>query len=159
MEFIQNGDIFKSNCDLLVNPVNTVGVSGKGLALEFKKKFPKSQKSYEIHCREGILFPGTIQIISKDGWSLSSFPLICYFPTKRDWREPSRMEDIHDGLISLRQWLIDFQFTRGIKSVAIPALGSGLGGLPWEKVKLDIIQVFDVDYFGKGLFRIYEPLS
>lgn len=136
---ITNGDIFKSNCQALVCPVNTFGVMGKGLALKFKKKYPAMFRKYEQICRHRMLYVGQVLV-----WEniTSKLPLyvIC-FPTKTDWRRPSDYSFIIHSMKDLKNEIIQ----RRINSIAIPALGCGLGGLDFDKV-LDIIQneLFDL---------------
>lgn len=121
-----SGDIFASNAAALVNPVNCVGVMGKGLALQFKTRYPGIFLEYRDACRAGLVAPGRM-FVSKahDG------RVIIHFPTKRHWGDKSRLEDIRSGLVDLRRVIQEMH----IPSVAIPAIGAGLGGLPWEMVK------------------------
>ena len=128
------GDIFKSNADALVNPVNCRGVMGKGLAKEFKKRFPETFPVYREACRSGKLVPGTLQFVRLTvkpdlfGWNK---PVIIHFPTKDHWKDPSRLEWIEKGLAFLKEHYREWNLT----SVALPQLGTGLGGLKWEEVK------------------------
>lgn len=119
------GDIFKSPADALVNPVNTVGVMGKGLAAEFARRFPKHLDTYRAACRSGRLRPGRVLTTYERGKTI-----IC-LPTKRHWRERSRLADIRSGARALAA-----EIEQGkIESVAVPALGSGLGQLDYRRVK------------------------
>jgi len=122
------GDLFASGAQLLVNPVNCVGVMGKGLALAFKERFPSNFVRYKQVCDAKELEPGKILFVEIDGedprW-------IANLPTKRHWRQKSRLEDVRAGLSALAEEIR----TRQISSVAIPALGAGLGGLDWADVK------------------------
>lgn len=123
---IVTGNILRSAAEALVNPVNTVGVSGRGLAAKFAAEFPESTYGYVAQCRASRLKLGTV-------WApreRESGKLIVYFPTKRHWRERSDLGNIVDGLEALRG-LVQ---RRHIKSIAVPALGCGLGGLSWRKV-------------------------
>jgi len=131
-----NGDIFDSDAEVLVNPVNCVGVMGKGLALEFKKRFPNLFASYHEVCMEGKLKPGTLHTCLD---LLLSGKTIVDFPTKVHWKDPSRMEYITSGLEALRMLVVNCEY----HSVAIPPLGCGLGGLDWNEVKNEIIKTFD----------------
>lgn len=119
------GDIFAVPVDIRVNTVNCVGVMGTGVALAFKRRYPKMFKEYEKECRDGNITPGKLHIWRDlmEGWIIN-------FPTKRHWRDSSRYEDITDGLHALHEYLID----KGDVSVALPALGSGHGGLDWKTV-------------------------
>lgn len=139
MKLIYKQDIFKSKCEAIVNPVNTVGVMGGGLALAFKKKFPKVYDAYVEHCKEGFdvnsLFTCESEL-NGDGI------FVVNFPTKKHWRNPSQLNWIENNLIELKELCIDWE----IKSVAIPQLGCGLGGLDWNDVKPLIIETFkDID--------------
>jgi O-acetyl-ADP-ribose deacetylase (regulator of RNase III) len=116
--------MFASKAEALVNPVNTVGVMGKGLALAFKKKFPDNFAAY----RDAALAPGTMFVFDR---SPRTPRWIINFPTKRHWRDPSRIEDIRSGLVDFVAQLV----ARDIESVAVPALGCGLGGLAWTDVR------------------------
>ena len=129
------GDILADPSDALVNPVNCVGVMGAGLAKQFKRRFPSNFRAYAEICRRGKLNVGEVHVHTMvrspygTGWPLP--PYIINFPTKRHWRDPSRLEDIEAGLTALA----DAIRQHGIRSVAVPALGSGLGGLAWTDVR------------------------
>ncbi len=125
----KTGDILKADSDALVNPVNCVGVMGRGLALQFKKAWPENFEAYAEACRRGDLQPGRLLVFEVN--RLTPPRYIINFPTKRHWRDPSHMEDIESGLSAL----IEEIRARGIPSVAIPALGAGLGGLAWADVR------------------------
>ena len=128
IEFKQ-GDLFQDNAQALVNPVNCVGVMGKGIALQFKEKFPDNFKEYSRACRQSRVRPGRMFVFNT--YRPQAHRYIINFPTKRHWREPSYIPDIEAGTADLAQEIQD----RKIVSIAIPALGSGLGGLEWEQVK------------------------
>ena len=119
------GDMFDISVDARVNTVNCVGVMGTGVALAFKKRYPEMFKDYENACREGRVRPGALHV-----WKSLTGDWVINFPTKRDWRDPSRYEDISSGLDALRIYLRE----QGPISVALPALGCGHGGLEWDKV-------------------------
>ena len=141
----EKGDIFASKAQALVNPVNCRGLMGKGLALEFKRRYPRMFREYAELCRKGALKPGRVQIHAGP-----EPPAIISFPTKDDWRSPSRMEWIQEGLQDLKRGME----AAGLESVAIPALGSGLGGLPWPEVRAAIVSVLqDADF----ITEVYEP--
>nr|WP_294861598.1 macro domain-containing protein [uncultured Fluviicola sp.] len=123
------GDLLNSDAEALVNTVNTVGVMGKGIALQFKNRFPLNYKVYRDACKSGELTVGKLLIV-KDG-DLMNQKTIINFPTKAHWKGDSKYEYILSGLKVLREELID----RKIKSVAIPPLGCGNGGLDWAKIK------------------------
>ena len=126
------GDIFAEDAEALVNSVNCVGVMGRGIALQFKKRFPENFKAYEAACKRNEVNPGHMFVF--DTGKLTSPRYIINFPTKRHWRAKSRMEDIEAGLEALVQEIR----TRNIKSIAIPPLGSDLGKLEWTKVRPQI---------------------
>ncbi len=129
-------NILEAQTQALVNPVNCVGVMGAGLALQFKKAFPAMFSNYKRVCKSGSMQPGTIHPvrIQTNLWPL----WIVNFPTKNDWRNPSRLEYIWEGLTSLEEFIEILK----IQSISIPPLGCGLGGLPWKLV-LPLIKDFD----------------
>lgn len=119
------GDLFSSPAKILVNTVNVVGVMGKGVALEFKKRFPEMFSSYQLLCKEGKLNIGNLYLWRKEEkWVL-------LFPTKEDWRKPSKLEYIEEGLSKFAShW-----DALGVDSIAFPRLGCGNGGLDWNDVR------------------------
>ena len=123
------GDIFKADAEALVNPVNCVGVMRKGLALQFENAYPDNFEAYRSACKRGAVVPGQM-FIFKTGASTNPRYII-NFPTKRHWRNKSRIEDVESGLQALAEDLISW----GIRSVAVPPLGCGLGGLEWSEVR------------------------
>ncbi len=125
----RTGNILAEEVDALVNTVNCVGVMGRGIALQFKKAFPENFEAYEAACRRGEVEPGRMFVFETG--SLTAPRFIINFPTKRHWRGKSRLEDIRAGLGALAQEIV----ARGIRSVAVPPLGSGLGGLQWDEVR------------------------
>lgn len=128
------GNLLAADVDALVNTVNAEGVMGKGLALQFKKAFPENFASYEKACKAGEVIPGRTHLVKR----LASPRFIINFPTKKLWRQPSKIEFIRDGLVDL----INQVRTLGIESIAIPPLGCGNGGLNWSDVKPLILQAF-----------------
>jgi len=126
------GDILHEEADALVNTVNCVGVMGRGIALQFKKAFPENFKAYAVACKRKQVQPGRMFV--HDTGSMLGPRYIINFPTKRHWRGKSRMDDIDAGLLAFVQLIREL----GIRSVAIPPLGCGLGGLDWEKVRARI---------------------
>ena len=128
IEFRQ-GDILKAEVQALVNTVNCVGVMGKGLALQFKKAWPDNFTEYKAICEQKELQPGTMFI--HDTGRLINPRYIINFPTKRHWRDRSRIEDITAGLKALIEDVKRLEIT----SIAIPPLGCGLGGLSWKVVR------------------------
>ncbi len=119
------GNLFDSNAQTLVNPVNTVGVMGKGIALEFKKRYPEMFKAYKEVCGKNMLYIGKLMLYKdKDH-------LILNFPTKKHWKDPSKLQYIEKGLLEFRKNYANYN----IKSIAFPKLGCGNGNLKWEEVK------------------------
>ena len=119
------GDIFKSPAQVIVNTVNTVGVMGKGNALEFKKRYPDMFQAYRDICDRRKLKTGSLMLYYEpDHWVL-------LFPTKENWRNPSRMEYIEAGLAKFCRTYAE----KGITSVAFPKLGCGNGELNWSEVQ------------------------
>jgi O-acetyl-ADP-ribose deacetylase (regulator of RNase III) len=118
------GDILNSTAEALVNPVNCVGIMGKGLALQFRRTYPRMYQDYQRVCVAGLLEPGSLHV----------FPVgaryIINFPTKIHWSGKSKLTFIEVGL----QALVEEILLRDIQSVAVPPLGCGLGGLQWQDV-------------------------
>ncbi len=125
----RRGDILKDDAEALVNTVNCVGVMGRGIALQFKNAYPENFKAYAAACRQGEVHPGRMFVFETR--RLTSPRYIINFPTKRHWRGKSRISDIESGLVAL----VEVLRQKRIRSVAIPPLGSGLGGLKWSDVK------------------------
>lgn len=124
------GSILDTPVDAAVNTVNTVGVMGKGVALVFKRMFPHNYEIYREACKMGLVRTGKMHVTLN---VVGTFPLyIINFPTKEHWKNPSKMEWINAGLMDLFYHVIPF---RKIKSLAMPALGCGNGGLDWFAVK------------------------
>lgn len=119
-------NLLEADAEALVNTVNTVGVMGKGIALQFKKKFPSNFKAYERACKNGEVKIGEMFTVSLD--QLTNPRYIINFPTKRHWREKSRVEYVREGLEDLIREIERL----GIHSIAVPPLGCGNGGLDWD---------------------------
>jgi O-acetyl-ADP-ribose deacetylase (regulator of RNase III) len=125
---LQQGDMLEADVEALVNAVNTKGVMGKGIALQFKKAYPAMFKAYHKACRVGEVQTGKMHTFDR---GVSECPrYIINFPTKAHWRLPSKIEYIQDGLSAL---VLEVKHN-AIQSIAIPALGCGLGGLEWDEV-------------------------
>ncbi len=137
IEIIPQGDLLKSDAEALVNTVNCVGVMGRGIALQFKKKFPDNFAAYKRACDAHELTLGDVLVF--DTGEMFHPRFIINFPTKNHWRANSRIEDIATGLESLIAVVKD----RKIRSIAIPPLGCGLGGLEWDEVRPLIVQAFE----------------
>ena len=125
----RSGDILKDDAEALINTVNCVGVMGRGIALQFKNAFPENFKAYAEACQQGVVLPGRMFVFETG--QLTPPRYIINFPTKRHWRGKSRMDDIEVGLKAL----VEVIRAKRICSIAIPPLGSGLGGLNWLDVK------------------------
>lgn len=147
----KTGDILRADAEALVNTVNCVGIMGRGIALQFKNDFPENFKAYEAACAREEVQPGKMFVFETR--MLTNPKFIINFPTKRHWRGKSRMEDIDSGLKAL----VEEIRARGIRSIAIPPLGSGLGGLNWADVRPRIVEALN------GLndlhVIVYEPNS
>lgn len=125
----KQGNILEEEAEALTNTVNCVGVMGRGIALQFKQAFPGNFRSYRELCKHEGLQPGQMFVFKTE--QLTNPRYIINFPTKRHWRGKSRLEDIESGLAALRREIREYQ----IRSIAIPPLGSGLGGLNWPDVR------------------------
>lgn len=130
------GDILVANVDAIVNPVNCVGVMGRGLALQYKERFPDNFEAYARACQKKLVQPGKMFVFERPEARLPKF--VINFPTKRHWRDKSLLADIDAGLVALRTEVE----TRKIQSIAIPPIGCGLGGLKWEDVHPRIMSAF-----------------
>jgi len=146
---LTSGDILKDDSDAIVNTVNCVGVMGRGIALQFKNAWPENFAAYAAACKRDEVQPGRMFIYEVG--QLTSPRFIVNFPTKRHWKGKSRMEDIESGLVALVAELR----SRGIRSIAIPPLGSGLGGLDWSDVRPVIEAAMQA--VPDVRVRIYEP--
>jgi len=130
------GNLLEADAEALVNTVNCVGIMGKGIALQFKQAFPENFAAYRQACGLGEVRPG--RMFTFETGALSGPRYIINFPTKRHWRGRSRIEDIQAGLKAL----IEEVKTRGIRSIAVPPLGCGSGGLDWPEVRPLIERAF-----------------
>lgn len=142
------GDLLKDESEAIVNTVNCVGVMGRGIALQFRNAFPENYKAYAKACKQELVQPGQM-FVTETGEFTPRYTV--NFPTKRHWRGKSRVEDVESGL----EALVELVREKQIRSIAIPPLGSGLGGLDWKEVKPLIESAFaemeDVNVV------IYEP--
>lgn len=134
MLIFTKNNLFETDADLLVNTVNTVGVMGKGIALEFKQRFPENYKVYKKACNNNELNIGSILMVHDNG------KLILNFPTKKHWINNSEYEYIELGLKSLRNILIQRNKIFPLSKIAIPKLGCSNGKLDWEIIKPMIIK-------------------
>lgn len=135
---LRNGDILQADVEALVNTVNCVGVMGRGIALQFKKAFPKMFAQYKQACDSGAVRPGEVLTCDLNRVVLPRY--VINFPTKRHWRGTSRLADIDAGLAAL----VAEVRRLGLRSLAVPPLGCGLGGLRWSDVRPRIEQAFAV---------------
>jgi len=143
------GNLLESEAQVLVNTVNTVGVMGKGIALQFKNKFPTNYKIYSTACKNKEVITGKLLVVKEN--TLEGEKIIINFPTKTEWFKKSTYAYIEEGLIDLVKVIEEFK----IQSIAIPPLGCGNGGLNWDKVKALIEK-----YLGKLTqvdIQIFEP--
>ena len=145
----KTGDILTEDAEALVNTVNCVGFMGRGIALQFKKAYPENFKSYSAACNREEIQPGRMFVF--DTGQLTNPHYIINFPTKRHWRGKSRMEDIDTGLAALAEEIRSYN----IQSIAIPPLGSGLGGLDWFEVRPRIEKI--LKQFSDLTAIVYEP--
>jgi O-acetyl-ADP-ribose deacetylase (regulator of RNase III) len=127
----RNANLLESEAEALVNTVNTVGVMGKGIALQFKNNFPNNFKLYVTACKAKEIRIGKL-FVTEESRLLSGKKYIINFPTKTDWRKPSEYNYIEAGLNDLIKIIKE----KNIKSIAIPPLGVGNGGLEWNKIKI-----------------------
>jgi len=143
------GDILAADAEALVNTVNCVGIMGRGIALQFKNAFPANFKAYAAACARQEVQPGRMFVFETG--TMTNPKYIINFPTKRHWRGKSRIADIESGL----QALVAEIRRLGVRSIAIPPLGSGLGGLHWPdvsgRIEATLRDVGDVDVL------VYEP--
>lgn len=147
IEYVK-GNMFECNADCLINTVNCEGFMGKGVAYQFKLRFPENNKSYIEACKSGELTVGKVHYYMEDGITIINFP------TKNKWRENSRIEYIEKGM----SFFVELLPRLDVKKIAIPPLGCGNGGLIWADVK-EIIERKIADLSDKYDFVIFEPSS
>lgn len=144
--------MFEADVQALVNTVNTVGVMGKGIALQFSRQFPEIVPIYEAACKAGSLVVGTVQTIRLSRLTGMSGPqFIINFPTKKHWKGDSKLEYIKSGLQSLQDAIKKNEIT----SIAVPPLGCGLGGLEWSDVRKLIVDSLGAMHDVRIV--VYEP--
>ena len=146
---LMRGNLLEAPVEALVNTVNTVGVMGKGIALQFKQAIPDNYAAYHAACRRKEVQPGRMFVVQTN--QLIGPRIIINFPTKRHWKGKSRLEDIDLGLIDLAHVVRE----QGIRSIAIPPLGCGFGGLDWEDVRPRIEAAFEA--LPDVQVMLYEP--
>ncbi len=150
IEFTQ-GNLLEASTEALINTVNEVGVMGKGIALMFREAFPENARAYEAACKRGDVKIGKM-FVSKER-DLTGERWIINFPTKKHWRNPSKLEWIREGLKDLARVIRE----KGIRSVAVPPLGCGNGGLEWRQVRLEIEAA--LGELDDVAFVVYEPTT
>lgn len=131
-----HGNLLESDAEAVVNTVNCVGVMGKGIALQFKQAYPELMPAYEKVCKDGRLMPGRVQVLPTERIVGPRF--VINFPTKRHWKDKSKLADIDAGL----QALVHEVRAQGIRRIALPPLGCGNGGLDWDEVRPRIEAAF-----------------
>src|ERR1017187_1730170 len=132
MVTFNRGNLLDAPVEALVNTVNTVGVMGKGIALMFKEAFPENFRAYEDACNRGEIRIGHMFVTESS--KLEGPKWIINFPSKKHWRHPSKLEWIAEGLKDLTRVISE----KGIRSIALPPLGCGNGGLDWSDVRPEI---------------------
>ncbi len=141
------GNIFEAPAQVITNAVNCVGVMGGGIALQFKERYPDMFRDYAARCVEKTVKPGEPYLFENGSVQVLNFP------TKNDWRVDSKLEDIETGL----KYLSENYGEMGIYSLALPALGCGLGGLDWNDVK-PLVEKYLGDLPDLDVL-VYEPLG
>ena len=145
----RKGNLLTADVEALVNPVNCVGIMGRGIALQFKQIYPANFRAYEAACKRDEVQPGRMFVFETGAMMNPKY--IINFPTKRHWKGKSRIEDIEAGLVAL----VDEIRVRNIRSIAIPPLGAGLGGLDWSdvrpRIEKAVLALGDVDVV------VFEP--
>ena len=149
MFVVTRGNLLEAEVEAVVNTVNTEGVMGKGIALQFRKAYPDNYEAYRRACEAGEVEPGRMFVFDRNALTMPRF--IINFPTKRHWRSKSRMADIEAGLVAL----VKEVRLRGIRSVGVPPLGCGLGGLPWSEVQARMRAAFE--RVPEVRWLVYEP--
>src|SRR6266851_5279526 len=150
MKFLQ-GNLLDAPTEALVNTVNTVGVMGKGIALMFKEAFPDNFRAYEEAVKRKEVQTGRMFVT--ENRALDGPKWLINFPTKKHWRQPSKLEWIVEGLKDLRRVILE----NHIRSIALPPLGSGNGGLDWQDVRPEIERILG-DLEGVDI-EVYEPTA
>lgn len=151
IHYVYRGNILLTNAEALVNPVNTVGVMGAGLAKQIRTAFPAAYEEYRHACRVGNVMIGRMHVLKRDRVPMFGPAYLINFPTKAHWNQDSRLEWIELGLVHLISVVDEI----GIRSIAIPPLGCGLGGLSWADVRPLIARSFSHHTHVRVL--VYEP--
>lgn len=145
------GNLLDSKADALINTVNEVGVMGKGIALQFREAFPENSRAYVEEARAGRIRVGmvfAVRVSQLDGprWIIN-------FPTKKHWRNPSQIKWIREGLQDLKRTILELD----IRSIALPPLGCGNGGLEWRRIRREIEEIFDE--LPEVIITVYQPTT
>jgi O-acetyl-ADP-ribose deacetylase (regulator of RNase III) len=146
---LRKGNLLEADTEAVVNTVNTVGVMGKGIALQFRKAFPDNYEAYRRACEKGEVVPGRMFVFETG--QLTGPRLIINFPTKRHWKSKTRIEDIETGLVDLVRVIGEDR----IRSIAVPPLGCGNGGLQWSVVRPMIEDALSP--LGDVSVQLFEP--
>lgn len=144
------GNLLDARSEAIVNAVNTVGVMGKGIALQFKRRFPENFAAYAAACHAGEVRIGQMFVTSRNAPTGPRW--IINFPTKMHWKNPTKLEWVRAGLGALRQLIV----AERMRSIALPALGCGLGGLDWNVVRSQIESA--LGDLTEVEVAVYEPL-
>jgi O-acetyl-ADP-ribose deacetylase (regulator of RNase III) len=148
----KEGNLLEAKVEALVNTVNTAGVMGKGIALMFKEAFPENFRAYEDACKKNEVNVGSVFVTERKDL-LGGPKWIVNFPTKKHWRNPSKLDWIKDGLEDLKKVIKE----KNIHSIALPPLGSGNGGLDWHQVKPIIVAA--LNDLQDVTVIVYEPTA
>jgi len=132
---IKKGNIFTSECQTIVNPVNCVGVMGAGIAYEFRLRYPEMYRRYKSFCNSGMFAIGNLWLYKLNDEKFGSYKYILSFPTKNHWKYPSKIEYIEQGL----EKFVSTYKAKGITSVAFPLLGADRGGID-QKVSINLMR-------------------
>lgn len=151
IKYVQ-GNFFDYEADIRVNTVNCVGVMGAGAALQFKKKYPSMYKEYVKECQQGRVQIGKPHVWSENEMFNENNITIISFPTKKHWKNPSEYSFIEAGL----EWLRDYLVNNPNRTITLPALGCGHGGLDWSRVKV-MIERYLMD--SPAQILVFEPYS
>ena len=144
------GNLLKAPAEALVNTVNEIGMMGKGIALMFREAFPETARAYEQAAKAGQVRVGRM-FVTENRDLIGGPRWIIHFPTKRHWRQPSKLDWIREGLWDLMRVINE----RQISSIALPPLGCGSGGLDWELVRREIAAA--AEELPKVEFQVFTP--
>ena len=146
------GDMLRSNLDVIVSPVNCIGVAGAGLAKSVANMYPRWNNQYRIACSKGDILPGVV-MSHKVNNSSRGHKYIISFPTKRHWKDDSLMLDIEDGLRALAIEIMKLP----VQTIGVPALGCGLGALDWNQVFREMNRTLSQDELPGRIVVVFKP--